>query len=160
MMHQRSIIFNWEWVLEVYCVLHKNLWRWRKVSLKHHLRFILRCYNDVRILWLNQRRNCCLNQYVCNCISCSFRSFEQFSRELFNVLYNFLILTAFLFSNDLALLVICLNVLCSVINDSTTSFHSLHALDDLCTLFRSFCFNHFMWSRSESENLDDFLQCI
>ncbi len=159
-MHQQSIIFNRERVLELYCVQHENLWKWWKVSLKHHLRFILHCCDDVRAFWLDQRRNCRLSQYVYNCISCSFRSFEQFSRELFNVLHDLSIFTAFLFSDDLALLVTCLNVLCSVINDSTASFHLLHALDDLYTLLRSFCFDHFMWSRSESENLDDLLQCI
>jgi len=130
------------------------------VSLKHHLRFILCYYDDIRALWLNQRENCRLSQYVCNCISCSFRSFKQSSQELFNVLHDFLIFIMFLFSDDLALLVTCLNVLCSIINDLTTSFHSLHALDNLHTLLRSFCFDHFIWSCSKSENLDDFLQCI
>ncbi len=160
MMHQWSIIFNQEQVLKVYCVQHENLWRWWKVSLKHHVHFILHCCDDVRAFWLDQRENCRLSQCICNCISCSFCSFEQFSWELFNVLHDLLILTAFLFSNDLVLLVTCLNVLCSVINDLTTSSHLLHALDNLCTLFRSFCFDHFMWSYSESENLDDLLQCI
>ncbi len=79
---------------------------------------------------------------------------------MFNILHDFLIFTAFLFSDDLALLVTCLNVLCSIVNDSTASSYSSHALDDLCTLFHSFCFDHFMWSRSESENLNDLLQCI
>ena len=130
------------------------------MSLKHHLHFILHYCDDVRAFWLNQRENCHLSQCVCNCISYSFRSFEQFSWELFNVLHDLLIFTAFLFSNDLALLVTCLNVLCSVINDSTAFSHSLHAFDDLHTLFRSFCFDHFMWSCSESENLNDLLQCI
>jgi len=130
------------------------------VSLKHHLHFILHCYDDVKVLWLDQRENCCLSQCVCNCISCSFRSFEQFSWELFNVLHDLLIFITFLFSDDLALFITCLNVLCSVINDSTTSSHSLHTLDNLHTLFCSFCFNHFMWSCSESENLNDFLQYI
>ena len=160
MMHQWSIIFNQEWVLEIYCILHENFWRWWKVSLKHYLRFILRCCDDVRALWLNQRENCRLSQCVCNYISCSFRSFKQFSRELFNILHDFLILTAFLFSDDFALLVTCLNVLCSVVDDSTASSHSLHTFNDLHTFLRSFCFDHFMWSRSESENLNDFLQCI
>ncbi len=159
-MHQWSIIFNQEWVLEVYYIQHENFWRWWKVSLKHYLHFILHYYNNVKALWLDQKENCRLNQCVCNCISCSFRSFEQFSWELFNVLHDFLILTAFLFSDDLALLVTCLNVLCSIIDDSTASSHSLHAFNDLCTLLRSFCFDHFMWSRSESENLNDLLQCI
>jgi len=130
------------------------------VSLKHHLYFILHYCDDVKALWLDQKKNCHLSQCVYNCISCSFCSFEQFSQELFNVLHDFLIFIMFLFSDDLALLVICLNVLCSVINDSTTSFHSLHTFDDLCTLLRSFCFDYFMWSRSKSENLDDLLQCI
>ena len=159
-MHQWSIILNWEWVLEVFCVQHENLWRWWKVSLKHHFHLILRCCNDVEALWLNQRKNCRLNQYICDCISCSFRSFEQFFQELFNVLHDFLIFTAFLFSDDLALFITCLNVLCSIIDDSTAFSHSLHALDDLCTLLRSFCFDHFMWSHSKSRNLNDFLQCI
>ena len=128
--------------------------------MKHHLRFILRCYDDVKAFWLNQRENCRLNQCICNCISCSFCSFEQFSQELFNVLHDFLILTAFLFSDDFALLVTCSNVLCSIINDSTTSSHSLHALDNLHTLLHSFCFDHFMWFCSESENLNDLLQYI
>ncbi len=159
-MHQWSIIFNWKQILEVYCVQHENLWRWWKVNLKHYLRFILHCCDDVRAFWLDQRENCCLSQCVCNCISCSFCSFEQFSRELFNILHNLSILTAFLFSDDFVLLVICLNVLCSIVDDLTASSHSLHALDDFCTLLRSFCFNHFVWSRSKSENLDDLLQCI
>ncbi len=159
-MYQQSIILNQERILEVFCVQHENLWKWWKVSLKHYFHLVLHCCNDVKALWLDQKRNCCLNQYVCNCISCSFRSFEQFSQELFNVLHDFLIFTAFLFSDNLALLITCSNVLCSIINDSTTSFHLSHALNDLCTLLRSFCFNHFMWSRSESENLDDLLQCI
>jgi len=59
--------------------------------------------------------------------SCSFCSFEQFSQELFDILHDLLIFTAFLFSDDLALLVTCLNVLCSIIDDSTASSHSLHA---------------------------------
>ncbi len=159
-MCQRSIIFNQEWVLEVYCIQHEDLWRWWKVSLKHHLRFILHCYDDVRAFWLDQKRNCCLSQCVCNCISCSFCSFEQFSQELFNVLHDLSIFTAFLFSDDLALLVTCLNVLCSVVNNSTVSSYSLHAFNDLCTLLRSFCFNHFVWFHLKSENLDDLLQCI
>ncbi len=156
-MHQRSIILNQEWVLEVFCVQHKNLWRWWKVSLKHHLRLILRCHSDVKALWLDQRENCYLNQCVCNCISCLFCSFEQFSWELFNVLHDFSIFTVFLFSDDFALLITCLNVLCSVINNSTASSHSLHALDDLHTFFRSFCFDHFVWTCLESENLNDLL---
>jgi len=159
-MHQWDIILNWEWIFEVFCVQHENLWRWWKVSLKHHLHLILRCRSDVEALWLNQKKNCCLSQCVCDCISCLFRSFEQFSWKLFDILHDLSIFTAFLFSDDFALLVTCLNVLCSVINDSTTSFHLLHALNDLHTLLRSFCFDYFMWSRSKSENLDDFLQCI
>jgi len=75
-------------------------------------------------------------------------------------LHDFLIFTAFLFSDDLVILVICLNVLCSVVDNSTTSFHSLYILDNLCTLLHLFCFDYFMWSRSKSENLDDLLQCI
>ena len=157
MMHQQSIILNWEQILEVFCVQHKNLWRWWKVSLKHHLHLILHCCSNVEALWLDQRENCCLSQCVCNCISCLFRSFEQFSRELFNILHDLLIFTAFLFSDDFALLVTCLNVLCSIIDDLTAFSHSLH---DLCTLLHSFCFDHFVWSRSESKILDDFLQCI
>ncbi len=160
MMHQQNVIFNQEWILEVYCVQHENLWRWWKVSLKHHLRFILHCCDDVKALWLDQRRNCRLSQCICNCISCSFCSFEQFFRELFNILHNLLIFTAFLFSDNLVLLVTYLNVLCLVIDDSTTSSHSLHALDNLCTLLCSFCFDHFVWSRSESKNLNNLLQCI
>jgi len=160
MMHQRNIIFNQEWVLEVYYIQHENFWRWQKVSLKHHFHFILHCCDDVKALWLNQKENCHLSQCVCNCISCSFRSFEQFSWELFNILHDLLIFTAFLFSDDLALLVTCLNVLCSVVDDSTVSFHSLHVFNNLYTLFRSFCFDYFMWSCSKSENLNDFLQCI
>ncbi len=159
-MHQWSIILNQEWVLEVFCVQHENLWRWWKVNLKHHLRLILHCHNDVKALWLDQRENCRLSQCVCDCISCSFRSFEQFSQELFDILHDLLIFIAFLFSDNLALLVICLNVLCSVIDDSTASSHSLHALDDLHTLLRSFCFDYFVWFRSKSRNLDDLLQCI
>ena len=130
------------------------------MNLKHHLRFILCCCDNVKAFWLDQRENCRLSQCVCNCISYLFCSFEQFSWELFNILHDFLIFTAFLFFDNLTLLVTCSNVLCSIINDSTTSFHLLHALDDFYTLFHSFCFDHFMWSRSESENLDDFLQCI
>ncbi len=160
MMHQRSVIFNRKRILEVYCVQHENLRRWWKVSLKHHLHFILHCCDNVRALWLRQWENCRLSECVCDCISYSFRSFEQFSRELFDVLHDLSIFTAFLFSDDLALLITCLNVLCSVINDSTASFHSLHTLNNFHTLLRSFCFDHFVWSRSESENLDDFLQCI
>jgi len=130
------------------------------VSLKHHLHFILHCCDDVKALWLNQKKNCRLSQYVCDCISYSFCSFEQSFWKLFNILHDFLIFTAFLFSDDLALLVTCLNVLCSIVDDSIVSSHSLHAFDDLCTLLCSFCFDHFMWSRSESENLDNLLQCI
>ncbi len=130
------------------------------MSLKHHFCFILYCFDDVRALWLNQRENCRLSQCVCKCISCSFCNFEQFSRELFNILHDFSIFTAFLFSDNLALFITCLNVLCSVINDSTASSHSLHAFDDLHTLLHSFCFDHFVWFHSESENLDDLLQCI
>ncbi len=160
MMHSQDVILNQERVFEVFCVQHENLWRWWKVSLKHHFYLILHCHSNVKAFWLDQRENCRLNQSVCNCISCSFRSFEQFSQELFDILHDFLIFTAFLFSDDLALLVTCLNVLCSIIDDSTTSFHSLHTLDDFCTFLRSFCFDHFVWSCSESENLDDLLQCI
>ena len=159
-MYQQSIILNQEWIFKVFCVQHKNLWKWWKVSLKHHFHLILRCCNDVEALWLDQRKNCRLSQCVCNCISCSFRSFKQFSWELFNILHEFSIFTAFLFSDDLTLLVTCLNVLCSVINNSTVSSHSLHALDDLHTLLYSFCFDHFIWSCSESENLNNLLQCI
>ncbi len=159
-MHQQSIILNQEQILEVFCVQHENLRRWWKVSLKHHLHFILRCNNDVEALWLDQKENCRLNQCVCDCISCLFRSFEQFSRELFNILHDFLIFTVFSFSDDLALFVTCLNVLCSIIDDSTAFSHSLHAFDDFHTLLYSFCFDHFMWSYSKSENLNDLLQCI
>ncbi len=130
------------------------------MSLKHHFRFIL-CYcDDVKVLWLDQKENCCLSQYICNCISCSLYSFKQFSWELFNVLHDFLIFTTFLFFDNLVLLVTCVNVLCSVVNDSTTSSHSLHTLDNLCTLLCSFCFDYFIWFRSENENLDNLLQCI
>ena len=154
-MHQQSIILNQEQILEVFCVQHENLRRWWKVSLKHHLHFILRCNNDVEALWLDQKENCRLNQCVCDCISCLFRSFEQFSRELFNILHDFLIFIAFLFSDNLALLITCLSVLYSIINDSTVFSHSLYTLDNLCTFLRSLCFDYFMWSRSKSENLDD-----
>ena len=130
------------------------------MSLKHHLHLILHCYSNVKAFWLDQRENCRLSQCVCDCISCSFRSFEQFFQELFDILHDFSIFTAFLFSDDLALFITCSNVLCSIINDSTASSHSLHDLDDLHTLLCSFCFDHFMLSRFESENLDDFLQCI
>ncbi len=160
MMHQRDIILNQEWILEVFCVQHENLWRWWKVSLKHHLCLILRCCSDVKALWLDQRENCRLSQCVCNCISCSFCSFEQFSWKLFNILHDLSIFTAFLFSDDLAFLVTCWNVLCSIVDDLTASSHSLHILDDLHTLLCSFCFDHFIWFHSESENLDNLLQCI
>ena len=130
------------------------------MSLKHHLHFILCCCDDIKAFWLDQKENCHLSQCISNCISCSFCSFEQFSQELFNILHDFSIFTAFLFSDDLAFLVICLNIFCSVINDLTAFSHLLHAFDDLYTLLRLFCFDHFIWSRSESENLDDFLQCI
>ncbi len=159
-MHQWSIILNREQILKVFCVQHENLWKWWKVSLKHHFHLILHCRSDVKAFWLDQKKNCRLNQCVYDCISYSFRSFEQFSQELFNVLHDLLIFTAFLFSDDFALLVTCSNVLCSVINDLITSFHSLHTLDDLHTLLRSFCFDHFMWSRLKSRNLNDLLQCI
>jgi len=79
---------------------------------------------------------------------------------LFNILPDLLIFTAFLFSDDLALLVTCLNVLCLIINDSTVFFHSSHAFDDFHTLLCSFCFDHFMWSCLESRNLNDLFQCI
>ncbi len=159
-MHQRNVIFNQERVLEIFCVQHENLWRWWKVSLKHHLHLILYYHSNVKALWLDQKKNCCLSQYVYDCISCSFCSFEQFSWELFNILHDFLIFITFLFSDDLALLVTCLNVLCSIINNSTAFSHSLYSFDDLHTFLHSFCFDHFIWSCSESENLDNFLQCI
>ena len=130
------------------------------MSSKHHFYLILCYHSDVEAFWLNQRENWHLSQCVCNCISCSFCSFEQFSQELFNILHDFSIFIAFLFSDDLALLVTCLNVLCSVIDDSTAFSHSLHALDNLHTLLRSFCFDHFVWFCLKSENLDDLLQCI
>ncbi len=130
------------------------------MSLKHYFHFILCCCDDVRVFWLDQRENCCLSQCVCNCISCSFRSFKQFFQELFNILHDFLILTAFLFSDDLVFLITCLNIFCSIIDDLTTSSYSLHAFNDLHTLLCSFCFNHFVWSRLKNENLDDLLQCI
>ncbi len=67
------------------------------MSLKHYFHFILHCCDDVRAFWLDQKKNCCLNQCICNCISCSFRSFEQFSWELFNVLhFYFLMILLFL----------------------------------------------------------------
>ncbi len=159
-MHQQNIIFNWEWILEVYCVQHENLWRWWKVSLKHHLRFILYCCDDVKAFWLRQWENCRLSECICDCISYSFCNLKQFSWELLDILHDLLIFTALLFSDNLALFIACLNVLYSVINDSTISFHLLHALDDLCTFFRSLCFDHFMWSRSKNKNLDDLFQCI
>ena len=160
MMHQQDIIFNWEQILEVYCVQHENFWKWWKVSLKHHLRFILRCCDDVRAFWLHQWENCRLSECVCNCISCSFHDLKQFSWELLNILHDFSIFTALLFSDNLALFITCLNVLYSIINNSTTSSHSSHALDDLCTLLRSLCFDYFIWSCLESENLDNLSQCI
>ncbi len=123
-MHQQDVILNQEWVFEVFCVQHENLWKWWKVSLKHHLYLILCCCSDVEALWLDQKENCHLNQ--CVCISCSFCSFEQFSWKLFNVLHDLLIFTAFLFSDDLAFLITCLNVFCSIIDDLITSSHSLH----------------------------------
>ena len=159
-MHQRDIIFNQEWVLEVYYVQHENLWRWWKVSLKHHLHFILHCYNDVRVLWLCQWENCRLSECVCDCISCSFCNLKQFSWELLNILHDLSIFTALLFSDNLTFLIICLNVLYSIIDDLTVSFHSSHTFDDLCTLLRSFCFDHFMWFHSESKNLNNLSQCI
>ncbi len=125
-MHQQDVILNQEWVFEVFCVQHENLWKWWKVSLKHHLYLILCCCSDVEALWLDQKENCHLNQCVCNCISCLFCSFEQFSWKLFNVLHDLLIFTAFLFSDDLAFLITCLNVFCSIIDDLITSSHSLH----------------------------------
>ncbi len=157
-MYQWSIIFNQKQVLEVYCVQHENLWRWWKVSLKHHLHFILCCCDDVRALWLRQWENCRLSECICNCISCSFYDSKQFSWELLNILHDLLIFTALLFSDNLALFIACLNVLYSIINDLTVSSHSLHTFDNLCTLFRSLCFDHFMWSCSKSENLDDLSQ--
>ncbi len=101
-----------------------------------------------------------MSECVRNCISCSFHDLKQFSWELLDILHDLSIFTALLFSDNLALLITCLNVLYSIINDSTASSHSLHALDDLCTLLRSFCFDHFIWSRSKSENLNDLFQCI
>ncbi len=160
MMYQWNIIFNWEWIFKVYCVQHENLWRWWKVSLKHHLHFILHCYDDVRAFWLHQWENCRLSECVCDCISYSFHDSKQFSWELLDILHDFSIFTALLLSDNLALFITCLNVLYSVIDDSITSSHSLHTLDDFCTLFRSFCFDHFMWSCSKSENLNDLSQCI
>ncbi len=159
-MCQQSIILNQERVLEVFCIQHENLWRWWKVNLKHHLHFILCCRSDVEALWLDQRKNCHLSQCVCDYISCSFCNFEQFSWKLFNILHDLLIFTAFLFSDDLALFITCLNVFCSVINNLITSSYSSHALDDLHTLLHLFCFDHFMWSCSKNENLNDLLQCI
>ncbi len=141
-MHQRNIILNQERVLEIFCVQHENLWRWWKVSLKHYFHLILCCCSNVEALWLNQRENCRLNQCVCNCISYSFCSFKQFSQELFNVLHDLLIFTAFLFSDDLALLVTCLNVLCSIIDDSTVYWKyvvyiacNIHKAQFLCWFF-------------------------
>ena len=130
------------------------------MSLKHHLRFILRCCDDVKAFWLRQWENCRLSECVCNCISCSFYNLKQFSWELLNILHDLLIFTALLFSNNLALFIACLNVLYSIIDNLIISFHSSHAFDDFCTLLRSLCFDHFMWSRSESENLDDLSQCV
>jgi len=128
------------------------------VNLKHHLHFILCCRSDVEALWLDQRKNCHLSQCVCDYISCSFCNFEQFSWKLFNILHDLLIFTALLFSNNLALFIACLNVLYSIIDDLTVSSHSLHTFDNLCILFCSLCFDHFMWSCSKSENLDDLSQ--
>jgi len=71
---------------------------------------------------------------------------------LLNILHDFSIFTALLFSDNLALFIACLNVLYSVIDDLTVSSHSLHAFDDLCTLLRSFCFDHFVWFRSNSDS--------
>ncbi len=155
-MCQRDVILNWERVLEVFCVQHENLWRWWKVSLKHHLRLILRCHDDVEALWLRQWENCRLSECVCDYISCSFHDLKQFSWELLDILHDFSIFTALLFSDNLALLIACLNVLYSIIDDSTVFSHSLHTLDNLCTLLRSLCFNHFIWSHSKNENLDNF----
>ncbi len=160
MMHQRNIIFNQERVLEVYCIQHENFWKWWKVSLKHSLHFILHYYDDVRAFWLRQWENCCLNECVCNCISCSFYDLKQFSWELLNILHDLSIFIAFLFSDNLALFITCLNVLYSVLDNSTAFSHSLHTLDNFCTLLRSLCFDHFMWFRSKSENLNDLSQCI
>ncbi len=160
MMYQWNIIFNWEWIFKVYCIQHENLWRWWKVSLKHHLHFILHYYDDVRAFWLHQWENCRLSECFCDCISYSFHDSKQFSWELLDILHNFSIFTALLFSDNLALFITCLNVLYSVINNSITSSHLLHTLDDFCTLFRSFCFDHFMWSCLKSENLNDLSQCI
>ncbi len=156
-MYQQDIILNQEQILEIYYIQHEDLWKWWKVSLKQHFHFILHCCDDVRALWLDQKKNCCLSQCVYDCIFCSFCSFEQFSQELFDILHDFLIFTAFLFSDDLTLLITCLNVLCSFINDWTASSHSLHTFDDFHTLLHSFCFDHFMWFRLKSENLNDLL---
>ncbi len=128
--------------------------------MKHYFHFILCCYDNVRVFWLRQWENCRLSECVCNCISCSFHDLKQFSWELLDILHDLLIFTALLFSDNLALFIACLNVLYSIIDDLTASSHLLHAFDNLCTLFRSLCFDHFIWSRSESENLDDFSQCI
>ena len=130
------------------------------MSLKHHFHFILHYCDDVKALWLDQKENCRLSQCVCNCISCSLCSFKEFSQELFNILHDLSIFTAFLFFDNLVLLIICLNVFCLVVNDSTAFSHLLHAFDDLHTFFRLFCFDHFMWSCLESENLNNLLQCI
>ncbi len=130
------------------------------MSLKHHLHFILHCYDDVKALWLRQWENCRLSECVCNCISCLFHDLKQLSWELLNILHDLLIFIMLLFSDNLAFLITCLNILYSVINDLTVSSHLLHALDDLCTLLHSLCFDHFMWFHLKSENLNDFLQCI
>ncbi len=155
MMYQWNIIFNQEQILEVYCVQHENLWRWWKVSLKHHLHFILRCCDDVKAFWLRQWENCHLSECVCNCISYSFHDLKQFSWELLNILHDLLIFIVLLFSDNLAFFITCLNVLYSIINDSIIFSHLSHALDDFCTLLHSFCFDHFIWSRSKSENLNN-----
>jgi len=102
MMYQWNIIFNQEQILEVYCVQHENLWRWWKVSLKHHLHFILRCCDDVKAFWLRQWENCHLSECVCNCISYSFHDLKQFSWELLNILHDLLIFIVLLFSDNLA----------------------------------------------------------
>ncbi len=156
-MHQWSIIFNQEWIFKVFHVQHENLWRWWKVSMKHYLCLILCCCDDVKALWFCQRENHCLSQCVWNCISHSFRSLKQFSWESLNILHDLLIFTAFLFSDDFIFLVACLNVFYLISDDSTVSSHSLYALDDFHALSYSFCFNHFIWSRSKSESFNDFL---
>ncbi len=128
--------------------------------MKHHLCLILCCHNDVKALWFHQKENRHLSQCVWDCISRSFRSWKQSSWESLDVLHDLLIFIMFLFSDDLAFLVACLNVLYSIFDDSTVSFHSLYILDDLHALSHSSYFDYFMWFHSKSESLNDFFNAF